>query len=289
MDDGHHFAGFGSEGGEAENAIVGADQGFRIPACVREGARAQHGCHRLLGESIGDVFRFGFALAQPDVGQFGVGEQAVGNDAIARRAMSAVDVAQEDAEVVLAGVGEGRAAGTLARGPHVGRGGLQSLVDANVAARVELDPGLFQPNAIGVGSAAGGHEDVGAGDRFLRAAGADANVDGLARTAADFEHLGLQEDIDPFIAQQLFDRRGNIGVFAVEQLLAALNDRDAAAEAAHGLRELQADVAAANDNQVLGQASRLSASTCVSGLAAANLGTLGIAAHEPRPRKTRSP
>ena len=56
-----------------------------------------------------------------------------------------------------------------------------------------------------------------------------------------------------FVAHQLFDRGGDVGVFPFEQLFPALNDRDAAAEAAHRLGKFQADIAAANDDQMLRQ------------------------------------
>ena len=75
-----------------------------------------------------------------------------------------------------------------------------------------------------------------------------------ARTARDAQHLRLQQDLDAFVLHQFQERVGHVRVFPFEKLRAALNDRHAAAEAAHRLGELQADVAAAEDDEMIGQA-----------------------------------
>jgi hypothetical protein len=64
----------------------------------------------------------------------------------------------------------------------------------------------------------------------------------------------LQQHVDALVFHQLPERVGHVGVLSFEQPRAVLDDRDAAAEAPHGLGEFQADVAAAEDDEVLGQA-----------------------------------
>src|SRR5207245_2228480 len=58
---------------------------------------------------------------------------------------------------------------------------------------------------------------------------------------------------DPFILPQLQERVRHVRVFPFEQARAALDDRDVAAEAPYRLREFEADVAAAEDDEVAGQ------------------------------------
>ena len=109
--------------------------------------------------------RLGFG--QADVGQFRVDEQAIGNHAIARRAIAAVEIAEHDAKIVLAHVGELRTAGTVAHGPNVGGRGLQPLVDSNIAARVQLNTGLADVDSIRVGRSPGRHQNVASLPKFF--------------------------------------------------------------------------------------------------------------------------
>ena len=86
-------------------------------------------------------------LVQSDVRQRRVGEHAERDQTPARRARFAREVVPNDAKVVFGDVRELRASGALADGPYIGRAGLQPLVDCDVAARVELDPGDVEPDA----------------------------------------------------------------------------------------------------------------------------------------------
>ena len=70
-------------------------------------------------------------------------------------------------------VRELRAAGAFADRPDVGRARLQPLVDADVAARVQLDAGLVEADAGGVGNAPGRDQDVAALDLLLAGRRAD--------------------------------------------------------------------------------------------------------------------
>ena len=65
---------------------------------------------------------------------------------------------------------------------------------------------------------------------------------------------GPQMHFDSFVPQQLQDGGGNIGIFATRQLRPRLQDGHPAAEPAIGLRQLQADIAPADDYQTVGQA-----------------------------------
>src|SRR5262249_13302400 len=68
---------------------------------------------------------------------------------------------------------------------------------------------------------------------------------------------GIEDEIHPLLLQCLFQRLAHVGVLARQELTAAVDDGDPAAEAAEHLPELQADVPAAQDEQVLRQLSQL--------------------------------
>ena len=76
-------------------------------------------------------------------------------------------------------------------------------------------------------------------------------ADGLAGPPLDAIDGGPGQDLDPLVPEELLDRLGHVRVLAVDQRAVPFDDRHAAAEAAEGLRQLEAHVAAAQDDQVL--------------------------------------
>ena len=61
---------------------------------------------------------------------------------------------------------------------------------------------------------------------------------------------GPGQDLDPLVPEEPLDRLGDVRVLAMDQRAVPLDDGHAAAEAAERLRQLEADVAAAQDDQV---------------------------------------
>ena len=59
------------------------------------------------------------------------------------------------------------------------------------------------------------------------------------------------EDLDPLVLEEFAQGLRDVAVFAVGQGVVPLDDRHAAAEAAQGLGQLEADVAAPQDEEVL--------------------------------------
>jgi len=57
---------------------------------------------------------------------------------------------------------------------------------------------------------------------------------------------------DPFVAQHLLQRGSYVGILPGGEVRSRLDDRHAAAEAAIGLRQFQSDIAAADDDEVVG-------------------------------------
>ena len=143
--------------------------------------------------------------------------------------------------------------------------------------RVHLHPGRLQPDAVGVRRAPAGDEQVRPLDRASRR----LQADGLAGPPLDAIDDRAGPDLDPLVAQELLDGLGHVRVLAVDQGGVPLDDRHPAAEAAEGLRQLEAHVAAAQDERCSGSRSSSRASTCVSGPDSARPGVSSIRAREP--------
>src|SRR5262252_8658569 len=88
-----------------------------------------------------------FALAKPHAAERRVREHAVRHQAITRATVPAAEIVTDDAEVIDRHMRKLRAAGTFAERPDPGRRRLQSLVDADVAAAVQLDSHFFEADA----------------------------------------------------------------------------------------------------------------------------------------------
>ena len=129
----------------------------------------------------------------------------------------------------------------------------QPLVDRDEAAFVESRyrrPRRLSASVFGVRPAAASRcEPVSV---LLAVRRLDRQGDAVAVGLRHATRVGLQQDLDAVLAQDGGDGVGDVGVFAAEQALAALHDGHPAAEAAEHLAELQPDVAAAEDDQVVG-------------------------------------
>ena len=88
-----------------------------------------------------------------------------------------------------------------------------------------------------------------ADDLLGAAGGVEAHRDVLA-ALGDLQAVDAHVDVDAFGFQDVGDGRGGVLVLARDQPRGHLDHRHLAAEAAEDLRELQADVAAADDDQV---------------------------------------
>ena len=148
-------------------------------------------------------------------------------------------------------VGELRAAGAFSDGPDPGRTRLQPLVDANIATIVQLDAGLLEPDPGGVRDAPRRDQDVAALDGLLAGGRAHDKADVLSGSAA-----APRSSCAPRESQ--FLRHPGIRCISsatsrssrLIELRPMLDDRHAAAEAAIGLRQFEADIAAAEHDQM---------------------------------------
>ena len=75
-------------------------------------------------------------------------------------------------------------------------------------------------------------------------------------------HFAFRRTLDALVLQDLLDRGGNVFVLPLNQARPHLDDGHLAAESPEHLAELQPDVAAAHDDQVLAEESRPPSSSC---------------------------
>ena len=196
----------------------------------------------------------GLGLRHADAAERRVGEEGVGGQAVGHLAVGAVQqVRGEDLVVVVGGVGEGAAAVALAERPDAGDVGGESVVDRDDAALVRGNARGVEAEVVGVGLAAHGEEDVGA-ELLGRAFGAvDVHGDAVRRSGAKRMHSAWVRMRTPSSSRMRRTASETSGSSRPMTWRPLLDHRHLGAQAAEGLGELEADVAAADDDEVAGQ------------------------------------
>ncbi len=166
--------------------------------------------------------------------------------------LPSIKIGVDDLEVVVRNVSKGGTAVDIAQGPDSRHVRFQAAVDADKSSAVGFDPRGVQPQVVAIGPASGGGQKMRSFQRkvFISGSYTQHNPPAFRR---DSIRLGAQDKADSFALQCLPQLVGHVGVFAGENLLVAIDDRHLAAEPAKHLPELQADVPAAEDQQVLRQ------------------------------------
>src|SRR5262245_7589033 len=165
-------------------------------------------------------------------------------------------VAPDDAEVVVGDVSELRAALHVSQRIDIGSARLQATVGFDEALVVQCYAGRSAVQRIGVGSAAGSEEQVRAPDHPLALRGRDSQTDAWS-VRGNTPGLGLEHYFDAVLYQNLPNSVGDVGILIRKKLRVALNYGDLAAEPAKHLSELETDVAATENDQMLGHIEQL--------------------------------
>ena len=118
--------------------------------------------------------------------------------------------------------------------------------------RVRRHPGLVEAEIVGVRAPSHRHQQMRAHDLGRPLGAIDADGDPLV-VAGETDAGGVEAKLDALLGQDLGDGGGDILVLARDQPRHHLDDGDFAPEAAKHLAELQADIAAADDDQMLRQ------------------------------------
>ena len=147
-------------------------------------------------------------------------------------------------------MGEQHAAGDVADGVDGRVGGLLLVVDVDEPLVVEGNLGVFQAEVLGVRSAAHGNEDAVVKLLLLLAVRLGLDLD-LFAAGGHLADLGLEADLLEGLLGVGHDGPGEIGVRAGQNAVQRLDKHDLAAERGIDGPQLHADVAAADDQQVL--------------------------------------
>src|SRR6266513_2634130 len=147
---------------------------------------------------------------------------------------------------------EGSASVAITQRINAGHIGVKLIIDPDVTALVNFNPGLFEAEVIGVRHTTDCEKRMRADDSLIAAAA--INLHGHF-VAAFFkaDAFSAQTDLDTFAFENCFDVFGNVFVFTLNQSRPAFHNGDLTAEAAVHLCKLQPHVAAAYDDQMLGQ------------------------------------
>jgi len=166
-----------------------------------------------------------------------------------RDVLVVVEVAVEEGGVVSGGVGEHGRADHVADGIDTGACGGVLVVDSDESLAVGFDPGDVEVEAVGVGGAARGDHQLCPGDFPA------VQVDGDAAGTVRGHPLRLDPEmhVDSFIGERLVYDLGDFGVFAGEEPVGSLDDADFGSEPSVHLGVFAADVAAADDDEMVGE------------------------------------
>src|SRR5207253_2092443 len=86
-----------------------------------------------------------------------------------------------------------------------------------------------------------------------RAAPAGRKADAVPGAPLRVDHVGREQDLDPFAAEDPPQLGRHVRILAAEKVFSVVDDGHTASEAAVGLGEFEADVSAAEDDEMLGQ------------------------------------
>jgi len=246
-------AAYSEEGGAEDLVGFGVYEGLHESEAFAffEGAvDARHGAD---GDEGGLAGGANLGFGEADAGERRVAVHGVAGDAVGDSARVVVEeVGGYDLEVVVGGVGEGAAAVAIAKGVDAFYVGAELVVDCDVAFVVGGDAGFVETEVLGVGGATYGEEDVGADGGGFFAFGAGYAYADAFSVRGEGDALGVEADVDAFALEDVEDGGGDVFVFVGDEALGALDDGDPGAEAAVHLAELDADIAAAYDDKVLG-------------------------------------
>src|SRR5208283_6187544 len=129
----------------------------------------------------------------------------------------------------------------------------EPVIDGDIPSRIESDSGELEPDPSRVGRAANRDQDIAALQRPVAVRRAEVKTDGLAGLARHTENIDAESHLDPLVFEYLQERGRDVAIFTAGEQIPRFKDRDAAPEAAIGLRQFHADVASTDYDQVAGQ------------------------------------
>src|SRR5450755_623007 len=214
--------------------------------------------HRHLGDFDVFILLARLRFCEAHTPKLRIDEDGIGDETVLDTGVTVFDqVGAQNAEVVVGDVGERGWPLDIVERVDARDIGLQAVVGQNVAAFVYLDSGCGKVELFGIGRASRSDQEMRTGNDALFITALDRQCDMTIVCLAHALGGGLEENLDTILTQNLSNGLGYVLIFTSEQLGAALDDSDLAAEAAKHLPEFQTDVATAQDQQVLRHAIEL--------------------------------
>src|SRR5690606_28080311 len=228
--------------GEYLDEAVGGVHGAR-PAVRHEGE---------LADAVGDAGRLQFLLGASDAGDLRRGVDDARHRLVVDVAALAGQVLGDGDALLLGLVRQHRAGDRVADRVDALDVGLQVAVDLDAAALVELDADALQTQALEVGLAADGDENGVAveGFRLATFSRLQGQLDAAFRRLGA-GHLGRELEAHALAAEDALELLADLAVHRRDEAVEELDDRDLRAQPRPHRAQLQADVAAADHDQVL--------------------------------------
>src|SRR6266853_1011999 len=126
---------------------------------------------------------------------------------------------------------EGSASVAITQRINSGHIGAKLIVNLDVTALIDFNPGLFQTEVVGVRHTTDSEKRMRADDSLIAAAAINLHRHFVAAFFKG-DAFSLHTDLDTFAFENRFDVFGNILVFTVNQSRPSLHDSDLTAEAA---------------------------------------------------------
>src|SRR6267378_6129741 len=139
----------------------------------------------------------------------------------------------------------------ISQRPDAGDGGLEAAVYLDEAIFVRGDAGLVETELACVWTSSGGNQKMGTADARCACRACIEKCNGVGHTFGT-RGARVENELNSFGFERLLELGGNFGIFTRNKLRALMQDSDTAAVAAKHLSKFEADVAAAEDQEMFG-------------------------------------
>src|SRR5215471_360928 len=130
--------------------------------------------------------------------------------------------------------------------------GLQLVVDDDIATLVAAHPGFVETQIVGIRPTADCQQQMRAGD-FGGAGGAIDLGEDFVAALGEADTFGIEPDLDSLALDDVFNSRRHVLVLMANEPRRHFDDRYPAAKAAVHLAEFEADIAAADNDEMVRQ------------------------------------
>src|ERR1700722_6171424 len=236
--------------GTEDQLAVSVDEDFHETSCFAFLDRSADLRHRSISDKQALACGLRLRFGQSDPAEGRIGKESVGGYPVTDPTSVVIEeISRDDLKVVVGRVSEGPLSIAVAQRPDAGHARAQLVVDNNVATLVDVDARRLQPKVIGIRSPAYSEEHVRSEDFGLAIAAVDIGADILA-TGCEANAFRIQSDLDAFGSENLLNAGRDFRIFALDEAIGHFDDRDLRPEASIDLRELESNIATADNYEM---------------------------------------